>query len=98
MAPVSVGQVKAWLLGKAFGYSRLALGRGLDGRSEDFNVNTTVTSTCRRTMARRFGNIKLNEAAFFLCDMQERFRTAIKYFSEILEVSQRLVCSHFFAI
>jgi len=42
-------------------------------------------------MARLFGNIKLNEAAFFLCDMQERFRPAIKYFSEILEVSKRLV-------
>jgi len=48
-------------------------------------------------MARRLGNIKLNEAAFFLCDMQERFRTAINYFSEILEVSQRLVFTHFFA-
>jgi len=43
-------------------------------------------------MARRLGNIKLNEAAFFLCDMQERFRPSIKYFSEILEVSKRLVC------
>jgi len=42
-------------------------------------------------MARRLGNIKLNEVAFFLCDMQERFRPAIKYFSEIVEVSKRLV-------
>ena len=42
-------------------------------------------------MARRLGNIKVNEAAFFLCDMQERFRPAIKYFSDILEVSKRLV-------
>jgi len=46
-------------------------------------------------MAKRLGNIRLNEVAFLLCDMQERFRTAIKYFSEILEVSQRLVCAHF---
>jgi len=45
-------------------------------------------------MARRLGNIKLNEAAFFLCDMQERFRPAIKYFSDILEVSRRLVSCH----
>jgi len=46
-------------------------------------------------MAKRLGNIKLNEAAFFLCDMQERFRPAIKYFNEILEVSKRLVSCHF---
>lgn len=42
-------------------------------------------------MAKRLGNIKLSEAAFFLCDMQERFRPTIRYFSEILEVSRRLV-------
>jgi len=45
-------------------------------------------------MAKRLGNIKLSEAAFFLCDMQERFRPGIKYFSEILEVSKRLVSCH----
>jgi nicotinamidase-related amidase len=40
---------------------------------------------------KRLGNLKLEETAFFMCDMQERFKPAVKYFSEILEVSRRLV-------
>ena len=31
------------------------------------------------------------KSALFLCDMQERFRPAIKYFDDIVQVSQRLV-------
>ncbi|CAD5116295.1 DgyrCDS5201 [Dimorphilus gyrociliatus] len=37
------------------------------------------------------GNVKSGKTVFFLCDMQERFRTAIKHFNDILEVSRRLV-------
>ncbi|KAK6190776.1 hypothetical protein SNE40_002567 [Patella caerulea] len=40
---------------------------------------------------RKLGNIKLNQTAFFLCDMQEKFRPSIKYFAEITEVAKRLV-------
>lgn len=42
---------------------------------------------------RKLGNIKLAETVFFLCDMQEKFRPAIKYFDEIVEVSKRLVAA-----
>ena len=42
-------------------------------------------------MASRLGNINATKTVFFLCDMQERFRPAIKYFPEILEVAKRLV-------
>lgn len=42
---------------------------------------------------KKLGNIRLEETVFFLCDMQEKFRPAIKYFEEIVEVSKRLVSS-----
>ena len=37
------------------------------------------------------GNLSPDKTVFFLCDMQERFRPAIKYFEDILEVAKRLV-------
>ena len=37
------------------------------------------------------GDIEADKTAFFLCDMQERFRPAIKHFPDILEVTKRLV-------
>lgn len=37
------------------------------------------------------GDLKLDQTVFFLCDMQERFRPAIKFFSDIVEVAKRLV-------
>ncbi|CAC5417971.1 Isochorismatase domain-containing protein 2A,Isochorismatase domain-containing protein 2B,Isochorismatase domain-containing protein 2,Isochorismatase domain-containing protein 1 [Mytilus coruscus] len=40
---------------------------------------------------RRLGNLCADKTVFFLCDMQERFRNAIKYFPEITEVASRLV-------
>ena len=33
----------------------------------------------------------LGKTAFFLCDMQEKFRPAIDHFKEIVEISKRLV-------
>ncbi|XP_025092451.1 isochorismatase domain-containing protein 1-like isoform X2 [Pomacea canaliculata] len=36
------------------------------------------------------GDLKLDQTVFFLCDMQERFRPAIKFFSDIVEVAKRL--------
>jgi len=35
--------------------------------------------------------LSLGKTAFFLCDMQEKFRPAIDHFKEIVEVSKRLV-------
>ncbi|CAC5357922.1 Isochorismatase domain-containing protein 2A,Isochorismatase domain-containing protein 2,Isochorismatase domain-containing protein 1 [Mytilus coruscus] len=39
---------------------------------------------------RRLGNLCADKTVFFLCDMQERFRNATKYFPEITEVASRL--------
>ena len=39
----------------------------------------------------KLGNIRLEKTAFFVCDIQEKFRNAIKFFPEIVDVSQRLV-------
>ena len=38
------------------------------------------------------GNLTPPSTVFFCCDMQERFRPAIKYFGDIISVGQRLVC------
>lgn len=43
------------------------------------------------------GNLTPSSTVFFCCDMQERFRPAIKYFGDIISVSQRLVCLFFFS-
>lgn len=40
----------------------------------------------------KLGNIKPENATFFLCDIQEKFRPVIKYFKEILEIAEKLVC------
>jgi hypothetical protein len=40
---------------------------------------------------KRLGNLSSDKTVFFLCDMQQKFRNAIKYFEEITEVSGRLV-------
>ncbi|XP_015670744.1 isochorismatase domain-containing protein 1 isoform X2 [Protobothrops mucrosquamatus] len=37
------------------------------------------------------GNLTPSSTVFFCCDMQERFRPAIKYFGDIISVSQRLL-------
>ena len=40
----------------------------------------------------RLGNLQLKKTVFFLCDMQEKFRPAITYFRDIVEVAKRMVC------
>uniref|UniRef100_A0A8C4XDL4 Isochorismatase domain-containing protein 1 n=1 Tax=Erpetoichthys calabaricus TaxID=27687 RepID=A0A8C4XDL4_ERPCA len=37
------------------------------------------------------GNLSSSSTIFFCCDMQERFRPAIKYFGDIISVGQRLL-------
>ena len=44
---------------------------------------------------RTLGNVEVDKTVFFLCDMQERFRPVINYFSDIVEVSKRLVIKSF---
>ncbi|KAL8566402.1 Isochorismatase domain-containing protein 1 [Nucella lapillus] len=39
---------------------------------------------------KRLGDLKLDKTVFFLCDMQERFKPAIKYFDDIVKVAKRL--------
>ncbi|XP_070535627.1 isochorismatase domain-containing protein 1-like [Ptychodera flava] len=48
---------------------------------------------CNTKMAasKTLGNLDTKSTAFFLCDMQEKFRPHIKYFADILTVTQRLV-------
>ncbi|XP_065674666.1 isochorismatase domain-containing protein 2 [Hydra vulgaris] len=40
---------------------------------------------------RHVGKLSLESTAFLLCDIQEKFRSSIQYFSEICVVAQRLV-------
>ncbi|XP_060064670.1 isochorismatase domain-containing protein 1-like [Ylistrum balloti] len=40
---------------------------------------------------KRLGNLALDKTVIFVCDMQERFRPAIAYFSEIVEVAGRIL-------
>ncbi|BFZ18692.1 hypothetical protein BsWGS_21731 [Bradybaena similaris] len=40
--------------------------------------------------SRKLGNLRLTQTVLFVCDMQERFRGAVKFFNEIAEVSNRL--------
>eukprot|EP00112_Aurelia_sp_Birch-Aquarium-sp1_P020972 Seg5520.2 transcript_id=Seg5520.2/GoldUCD/mRNA.D3Y31 product="Isochorismatase domain-containing protein 2" protein_id=Seg5520.2/GoldUCD/D3Y31 len=42
-------------------------------------------------VARRIGKVMTDTTAFFLCDMQEKFRPMIKYYPEIITVANRLV-------
>ncbi|GFO32733.1 isochorismatase domain-containing protein 1 [Plakobranchus ocellatus] len=41
-------------------------------------------------MAKRLGDLNLNQTVLFVCDIQERFRNAISYFEEICQTSNRL--------
>ena len=43
-------------------------------------------------MAARVGKLSTDTTVFFLCDLQDKFRPAIKYFAEICTVANRL-CS-----
>ncbi|XP_069135709.1 isochorismatase domain-containing protein 1-like [Argopecten irradians] len=40
---------------------------------------------------KRLGNLALDKTVIFVCDMQERFRPAISYFAEIVEVAGRIL-------
>ncbi len=40
------------------------------------------------------GDIEPGTVAFFMCDIQEKFRKHIKYFDDMTEVATRLVSRH----
>ena len=40
--------------------------------------------------SRKVGQISLKNTALFLCDMQEKFSSTIKYFPQIVEVASRM--------
>lgn len=46
--------------------------------------------------AARLGRLASKTTAFFLCDMQEKFRPSIRYFPEIITVAKRMVSSDSF--
>ncbi|XP_028399470.1 isochorismatase domain-containing protein 1-like [Dendronephthya gigantea] len=43
--------------------------------------------------AQKLGRLASKTTAFFLCDMQEKFRPSIRYFPEIITVAKRMVDS-----
>ena len=43
------------------------------------------------TKAKSLGKIAVRSSALFLCDMQEKFRTTISYFPEVIQVAQRML-------
>ena len=42
-------------------------------------------------MSVRLGKVLPKTSALFLCDMQEKFRASISYYSQIIEVSKRML-------
>ncbi|PFX29904.1 isochorismatase domain-containing protein 2-like [Stylophora pistillata] len=44
-------------------------------------------------MAAKLGRLAVNNTAFFLCDIQEKFRPSIRYFPEIIKVAQRMTAA-----
>ncbi|UYV69779.1 ISOC2 [Cordylochernes scorpioides] len=43
------------------------------------------------SVSKRLGMLSTKNSCLFLCDMQEKFRSYIKYFNEIVSVSSRLL-------
>ena len=41
--------------------------------------------------SKRLGKIAAKSSGLFLCDMQEKFRSAIQYYPQILNVSARML-------
>ncbi|POI27234.1 hypothetical protein CIB84_009016 [Bambusicola thoracicus] len=57
------------------------------GQQELENSWMLAEEICMTTL----GNLTPSSTVFFCCDMQERFRPAIKYFGDIISVGQRLL-------
>ncbi|KAM4615247.1 isochorismatase domain-containing protein 1 [Polymixia lowei] len=63
----------------------------------DLPKTFTISDKCKLRLVplqsdvRTLGNLSPATTAFFCCDIQERFRPAIKYFGDIISVGQRLL-------
>ena len=55
------------------------------------DLGNLIVSGMASLAARSLGRLAANRSFFFLCDMQEKFKSNIKYFPEIATVAQRLV-------
>ncbi|TSK16124.1 Isochorismatase domain-containing protein 1 [Bagarius yarrelli] len=66
------------------------------GQYVDLPKGFTISDKCKlrlvplQTDITTLGNLSPATTVFFCCDMQERFRPAIKYFGDIISVGQRL--------
>lgn len=40
----------------------------------------------------KYGQLPEKRTAFFLCDIQEKFRPALSHFEQIVEAAKKLVC------
>ncbi|KAA0703597.1 Isochorismatase domain-containing protein 1 [Triplophysa tibetana] len=67
------------------------------GQYIDVPKGFVISERCRlrlvplQTDKTPLGNLSPSTTVFFCCDMQERFRPAIKYFGDIISVGQRLL-------
>ncbi|XP_071402863.1 isochorismatase domain-containing protein 1 [Centroberyx affinis] len=67
------------------------------GQYIDLPKGFTISEKCKLRLVQlesdvtTLGNLSPTTTAFFCCDMQERFRPAIKYFGDIISVGQRLL-------
>ncbi|XP_002128918.2 isochorismatase domain-containing protein 1-like [Ciona intestinalis] len=58
---------------------------------DGFTLEDSTKFRTRRTNLSGLGNLEASSSVVFCCDMQERFRPAIKYFDEIVQVGGRVV-------
>ncbi|KAJ8338717.1 hypothetical protein SKAU_G00355030 [Synaphobranchus kaupii] len=67
------------------------------GQYIDLAKGFVISEKCKLRLAplqidiTTLGNLSTSTTVFFCCDMQERFRPAIKYFGDIISVGQRLL-------
>ncbi|XP_048874651.1 isochorismatase domain-containing protein 1 [Brienomyrus brachyistius] len=67
------------------------------GQYVDLSKGFVISEKCKLRLVplqmdiTTLGNLSPSTTVFFCCDMQERFRPAIKYFGDIISVGQRLL-------
>ena len=76
----------AWLLNR--GGARSLVKQPYTQRRRSIRSSVTIMAA---PVARRLGRLTSNSCYFFLCDMQEKFRSSIRYYPEIITVAQRMV-------
>eukprot|EP00794_Sanderia_malayensis_P019487 gene19487-21412_t len=64
---------------------------GMSEVAQEQSISGTEMKAACKMAAKKVGKVFADTTAFFLCDMQEKFRPTIKYFPEIITVAKRLV-------